>query len=95
MGDNPRWEPKFGPAFITGIIQIAAMLVGGGIVWTNLQNSVNTANASISELKIANGFNTDAINRHDNRLTKAETAIDFIVPSLKRIEDKLDTIARK
>lgn len=90
-----KWEPKYGPAFLTGIAQLIMMLVVGTALWTNLQNDVKAANSKIETLDKVTGKLLDLTTTQQNEIVKASTAIDYIVPSLKRIEDTVNTIARK
>lgn len=90
-----KWEPKYGPAFVTGIVQIVVMMITGAIVWTNLQNDVKAANVKIDALDKVSDRTADLLRLQESRIVKSETAIEFIVPSLKRIEDTINTIARK
>ena len=90
-----KWEPKYGPAFITGVVQIVIMLITGAILWTNLQNDVKAANVKIDALDKVSDRTTDLLRMQESRLIKSETAIEFIIPSLKRIEDTIGSIARK
>lgn len=94
-----RWEPAYGPAFIAGLVQIVAIFVVGATIWTNLQRDVQAANTAIKltneNLQEIKQLTTDTnINmvRHESRIVRTETAIEYIVPSLKRIEDGLTTL---
>lgn len=88
-----KWVPEIGPAFITGLVQIAAILIGGAMAWTSLQKDVKAANIAIQELKSSATISSDIVARNANRITRTETAIEYIVPSLKRIEDKLTSMS--
>lgn len=87
-----KWEPKYGPAFLTGIFNILLFLAGWAIIWFNLPNDVKAANASIAELKRSIALLSENQNKHESRIIRTETAVEFIVPALKRIEEKVDRL---
>ena len=47
-----KWEPKYGPAFITGLFNLIVFGLGWLVLWANLPNDMKAANASIAELKL-------------------------------------------
>ena len=92
-----EWEGKLGPAFLTGISQIIVMLVGGAIVWTQLQDKVEITSKNVESVRTAVGnlktslaaSQTDRAAQSE-RLGRVETAISYISGQIQRVEARFD-----
>ena len=94
---NVQWDPKIGLAAVSAIGGTILILVGLGVTWGNTTRKIDAAALLAAEAKAAAKEVSDQSARRDNRvneqaqrLSKIETAVEFIVPSLQRIETKID-----
>lgn len=88
-----RWDGRIGPAFIAAVASILTTVAIGGMIWgrtaATLENAVEAINKADRErVKIRADMS-----EMDNRLYKVETQLTFVVPSLSRIEGKLNDIS--
>ena len=84
---NMQWDAKIGPASIIGILGFAGTIAS---IWFGLKADVSTALQNSTEARrVAHSLSQKA-DDHGIRLGKLETANDFVVPALQRIEQKLD-----
>lgn len=88
----PKFKWEYGPAFLGAVINALVFIIGFLAIWFNLPSDLKAANAQIVEMKSTIATLIDATNKHENRMIKTETALDFIVPTLKRIEEKVDRL---
>jgi len=93
-GNDHRWYNKqFGPAAI-GTAAIMITLIG--VIYTfggsqaELKAGVIEIKAVVQGLQRESDLKTRSISDLDSRTSKVETALTFIVPSLARIEGKLN-----
>lgn len=100
-GRRVEWDNKFGPASVVGVVQIIALIAGLGAIYGAISAKLDAAATNAIEAKTAtvvtaDKFAKDAIKRDEKissqseRIGKIETSIQFVVPTLQRIEAKLD-----
>lgn len=94
---NLQWDPKIGTAAVVGVIGSLSVLVMVGVTWGSMTSKIDIAAVIAAEAKTAalevsrSGALRDIrVSEQSERLGKIETSITFIVPSLARIEAKLD-----
>ena len=95
---NIQWEPKVGPAAIIGVVGSLSVLVSIGVVWGVSVTKLDVAAEKADEArKAALSLQEDSIRRdqriatQSERIGKIETAVTFMVPTLQRIESKIDS----
>lgn len=95
-----EWEGKVGPAAVVGVVGSLGVLVSLGIAWGSLKGDVQASATMAHEAKLAAKEIVDASARRDQRISqqaerlgKIETSVGFIVPSLQRIETKLEALS--
>ena len=93
-----EWEPKVGPAAIVGLAGSLGILVTLGIAWGSLSTKVD----NVYEVKTTvEQMNRHAVNRdakvaeQAERIGKIETSVGFIMPTLQRIETKLEAVSSR
>lgn len=89
-----EWDRKVGAAAIIGLIGSLAVLVTVGVSWGQMNSKIDMAAFRAEEAKKEVAESAKTVNEQSQRLGKIETAIQFIVPAIERIESKLDTRAR-
>lgn len=85
-----KWNGEIGPATIVGIVGSLSVLVTLGIVYGKMDSKLDTAATTATEAKTAALMNQHDTSSQAERLGKVETAVTFIVPTLQRIEAKLE-----
>lgn len=92
-----EWDGKIGPAAIIGVVGSLSVLVSIGIAWGSMTGKIDAAGVHADDAKIAVKHLTETSEQRDRRISiqaerlgKIETAVQFIVPALQRIEQKLD-----
>ena len=85
-----EWTSQIGPASVLAIVQIVAVAVGGVAAWVNLSNKVDYTSATLVTTAKESRARDKTVAEHTERLGKIDTSLGFIVPSIQRIESKLD-----
>ena len=85
-----KWNGEIGPAAIIGLGGTLSVLVSLGIIYGKMDSKLDTAATTATEAKSA-----AIINQHDTaaqaeRLGRVETAVTFLVPTIQRIEARLE-----
>ena len=93
-----EWDGKVGPASIIGVVGSLSVLVTLGVVWGQTTAKLDTvaakaADAHEATVEIAKDSTKrdQRVAAQSERLGKIETSVQFIVPTLQRIEAKLDS----
>lgn len=93
-----KWNGSYGPAAVIGLGGVVATIVSVGIAWGALNGKVDAAALRAAEAKTAAEELVKAALWRDKRIaeqaertSKIETAVQFIVPAIQRIEAKLDS----
>lgn len=94
---NITWEKKIGPATVASLGGAVAMLVSIGVAWGALNAKIDAATVKADQAKTASEdvvktttWRDKKVGEQSERLSKIETAVQFIVPAIQRIERKLD-----
>lgn len=94
-----KWNGEIGPATVVTAFGTLSILVAIGSAYGNQQSDIKTAQAIALEAKqVAVKLNESfserdrRINESFERMGRVETSIAFIVPSLERIEIRLNSI---
>ena len=85
-----KWNGEVGPAAIIGFVGSLSVLVTLGIVYGKMDSKLDTAANNAAEAKTAVTLNQLNTSSQAERLGKVETAVTFIVPTLQRIEARLE-----
>lgn len=95
---NIQWDPRVGTAAVVALGGSLAVLVSIGIAWGSMNGKIDAAAVKADAAKVAaenvshaSEWRDKRIGDQAERLGKIETSIQFIVPSLQRIEAKLDS----
>ena len=94
---NVEWDPKIGPAAIISFGGAIAVLVTIGTAWGTLQAKIdhviaanNTADQSLLTLQKHNNKQDEKIASQSAQISGIQSTVNFIVPSLQRIEQRLE-----
>ena len=85
-----RWNGEIGPASIVGVVGSLSVLISIGILWGAFTTKIDTTTAVVAEVVKQSATRDDHIAAQSERLGRVETSVGFIVPTLQRIESKLD-----
>ena len=92
-----QWEGKVGPSAVIGAIGSLGVLVTVGIAWGSLSTKVDGAleiRATVEQMNKHAVARDAKVGEQAERIGKIETAVGFIVPTLQRIETKLEGIVK-
>ena len=85
-----KWNGEIGPASIIGIVGSLSVLVTLGVIYGRMDSKLDTASSTALEAKTATLINQKTTTDQAERLGRVETAVTFIVPTLQRIEARLE-----
>ena len=85
-----KWNGEIGPASIVGVIGSLSVLISIGILWGTFTTKIDTTTAVVAEVVKQSELRDDHVAAQSERLGRVETSVGFIVPTLQRIEAKLD-----
>lgn len=92
-----EYDGKIGPAFLTGLVQIIVLLVGGAVVWTQLTDRVEEtgkkieySQKAITELRSDLSLDKITNASQSERLGRVEEALAFIKQTMARFESRFD-----
>lgn len=81
---------KFVPEFGWGnMAAIVVFLFIAGVAWSGLKSQADANTLAVKEMKDIVAQTATQLNSVGNRTTSIETAILYIEPALRRIEDKV------
>lgn len=81
-----KWEWRMGPSTILAAAQLAAIIVAifGGFL--KMQSDLEGQRVTVSKLELLIASMKDAQFAQSERVTRVETKMDIILPSIQRIE---------
>lgn len=85
-----KWNGEIGPAAIIGFIGSLSVLVTVGMLYGKMDSKLDTTASTAAEAKVAITVAQQQASSQAERLGRVETAVNFIVPTLQRIEAKLE-----
>lgn len=85
-----KWNGEIGPASIIGVVGSLSVLVSIGIVYGRMDTKLDNTTTVAVEAKASALMSQKAESDQSERLGRVETAVTFIVPTLQRIEAKLE-----
>jgi len=95
-----EFDTKIGPASILGIVQLIALLLGGAVVWTQLNDKVAATGEKLDGVKTAvvslrGDLKASQSDRaaQSERLGRVETALNFISTYIKLGVNQFDGVA--
>lgn len=83
-----EWEWRFNPQIIISGLNFLVLFLGVVGLWFKMQADVSAARETIGELKAATQELVKANALQGERLTKVETKLEVVLPSLQRIEER-------
>jgi len=93
-----EWDGKVGPAFLMACLGTVSILFSIGVIWGQTTSRLEKVDTNALEAKHAvveatkdNRQRDTLIATQSERLGKIETAVQFIVPVIQRIEAKIDS----
>jgi septal ring factor EnvC (AmiA/AmiB activator) len=84
-----EWDNKIGPASIVGVIGIIATLLGVGAMYGTMQSNLSATAEKTSEVHAAVKELKSESAVRDQRVSKVETAIEFVRDTVNRIDARL------
>jgi hypothetical protein len=85
-----KWDDHVGAAAIIGVGGFISTMVMIGIAWGAMSGKIDTAATKADEAITIASVLDHRVGEQSERLGKIETSLQFIVPAIGRIENKLD-----
>lgn len=81
-----KWEWKVWPSTILAAVQLVAIIVAVAVGFTKMQYDNESQKVTNGKFEILISSMRDAQMSQSERITRVETKMDIIIPSIQRIE---------
>lgn len=88
-----QWNGQVGPATIVSLVGSLGVLVALGIAWGTITTKQENSGTKLDGIQSKVDQHDKTISSITAHVVKAETQLNMVLPTLQRIEQKLDNAA--